>query len=89
MAQFVLTPMLLLYSQVTEEDLKSVLLQSRGHFPDKPELWLKDLVTYLNMRLEGCPESDKYLSKDNTGTGFFCWKLGTDSSLCRRLTGTA
>ncbi|KAH3848497.1 hypothetical protein DPMN_090864 [Dreissena polymorpha] len=51
---------------ITEEDLRSVLLQSKGHFPEKPDLWLKDLVTYMNMKLENCIETDKYLQKDNT-----------------------
>ncbi|WAR22732.1 LOW QUALITY PROTEIN: T214B-like protein [Mya arenaria] len=52
--------------QVSEEDLRSVLLQSKGHFPDKPDLWLKDLVTFLNMKLENCIESDKHLQPDAT-----------------------
>ncbi|XP_060578304.1 transmembrane protein 214-A-like [Ruditapes philippinarum] len=51
--------------EVAEADLKSVLLQSKGHFPDKPELWLKDLVTFLNMKLEHCPDNDKFLKKEN------------------------
>ena len=52
---------------MNEEELRSVLLQSKGHFPDKSELWLKDLVTYLNMKLELVPESDTYLKSENKG----------------------
>ncbi|KAL4235624.1 hypothetical protein ACF0H5_004019 [Mactra antiquata] len=62
--------------EVTEADLKSVLLQSKGHFPDKPELWLKDLVTYLNMKLEHCPDTDKYLKKELTDYPASCLKKG-------------
>lgn len=51
--------------EISEEELKSVLLQSKEHFPEKSELWLKDLVTYLNMKLESVPETDKYLKPDN------------------------
>ena len=58
------------YFQVNEEELQSVLLQSKGHFPGKSELWLKDLVTYLNMKLELVPESDSYLKSENKGTTF-------------------
>lgn len=51
--------------EITEEELRSVLLQSKEHFPEKSELWLKDLVTFLNMKLEMVAETDKYLKPEN------------------------
>ena len=63
--------------KVTEEELRSVLMQSRGHFPNKAELWMKDLVTYLDMRLETCVESGQYLNREKTG---LC--IHWDNSLC-------
>ena len=47
-----------------------MLLQSKEHFPEKSELWLKDLVTFLNMKLESVPETDKYLKPENKGRYF-------------------
>ena len=44
-----------------------MLLQSKEHFPEKSELWLKDLVTFLNMKLEIVAETDKYLKPENKG----------------------
>ncbi|XP_033736880.1 transmembrane protein 214-B-like [Pecten maximus] len=45
-------------SAITKEDVKSTLTLTQTRFPDNLEVWLKDLASFLNLKLENVPESD-------------------------------
>ncbi|KAL5016681.1 hypothetical protein ScPMuIL_006270 [Solemya velum] len=45
-------------SKITKAQLEGVMEQSQSCFPENPEVWLKDLVSYLNLKLEDVPAID-------------------------------
>jgi len=44
--------------QIDAKELEGWLSTTRLRFPDSPEVWLKDLVSLVNMRLDKVPEAD-------------------------------
>ena len=39
-------------------ELETVLTKDKATFPDNPSVWLLDLASLLNLRLENVPEND-------------------------------
>jgi len=37
--------------QITVADLEAVLTKDQQTFPDNPDIWLKDLASFINIRL--------------------------------------
>jgi len=45
-------------SEIKKDDLESALAITKASFPGNIEVWLKDLASLLNIKLEQCPEPD-------------------------------
>uniref|UniRef100_A0A0B7A1B2 Transmembrane protein 214 n=2 Tax=Arion vulgaris TaxID=1028688 RepID=A0A0B7A1B2_9EUPU len=45
-------------AQIDHRELESVLSQSQIMFPDNQDVWLKDLASYLNLKLEKVKDTD-------------------------------
>lgn len=58
--------------QITKAQLESVLNQSQSCFPENPEVWLKDLVSYLNLQLENIPVIDPLFKDKEKGLCYNC-----------------
>ncbi|KAK7485334.1 hypothetical protein BaRGS_00023433 [Batillaria attramentaria] len=44
-------------AQIDQAELESILSQSQLRFPDNQDVWLKDLASYINLKLEKVTES--------------------------------
>ncbi|GAB1605494.1 transmembrane protein 214-B-like [Argonauta hians] len=54
-------------NHIDKASLEQILLKDQAMFPDHPDVWLKDLSSYMNVQLEHIPEKDpvfKEKSKD-------------------------
>lgn len=47
-------------SQIDHLELENILNQSQIKFPDNPDVWLKDLASFLNLKLENLKETDDF-----------------------------
>ncbi|XP_076440905.1 transmembrane protein 214-B-like isoform X2 [Babylonia areolata] len=45
-------------AQINHTELESVVGQSQLHFPDNQDVWLKDLASYINLKLEKVTDAD-------------------------------
>ncbi|KAK7099808.1 transmembrane protein 214-B-like isoform X2 [Littorina saxatilis] len=45
-------------AQIDHAELESIVSQSQLRFPENQEVWLKDLASYLNLKLEKVPDPD-------------------------------
>ncbi|XP_052830619.1 transmembrane protein 214-B isoform X2 [Octopus bimaculoides] len=45
-------------NQIDKATLEQILIKDQTTFPDNPEVWLKDLSSYLNVQFEKFPEKD-------------------------------
>ena len=52
-------------------ELEAVLAKDKDVFPDNPDIWLKDLVSVMNLRLSMVPVTD--LTFDGKSPGKFCY----------------
>ena len=48
----------LFLSQLEHTELESIVSQSQLRFPENQEVWLKDLASYINLKLEKVPDTD-------------------------------
>lgn len=55
------------YSQIKKDDLESALAITKASFPGNIEVWLKDLASLLNIKLEQCPEPDPVMKNKPKG----------------------
>ena len=63
------TPMRdLLLPQIEQAQLEWIVSQSQQRFPENQEVWLKDLASYINLKLEKVPESDPVFKDKPKGT---------------------
>ena len=44
--------------QLEHTELESIVSQSQLRFPENQDVWLKDLASYINLKLEKVPDSD-------------------------------
>ena len=44
--------------EVTVTELEAVLAKDKQTFPDNPDVWLKDLVSLMNLRLDNVPVTE-------------------------------
>ncbi|KAK3783194.1 hypothetical protein RRG08_046987 [Elysia crispata] len=47
-------------AQINHQELENILSQSQIKFPDNPDVWLKDLASFLNLKLENVKETDDF-----------------------------
>ncbi|GFO07292.1 transmembrane protein 214 [Plakobranchus ocellatus] len=47
-------------AQISHLELENILSQSQIKFPDNPDVWLKDLASFLNLKLEKVKETDDF-----------------------------
>ncbi|XP_071117235.1 transmembrane protein 214-B-like [Haliotis cracherodii] len=45
-------------AKIDKADLQLIFNQSHESFPENPDVWLKDLASFLNLKLERVPEND-------------------------------
>ncbi|XP_061182202.1 transmembrane protein 214-B-like [Saccostrea echinata] len=45
-------------AEIKKDDLEAALMITKSSFPGNIEVWLKDLASLLNIKLEQCPEPD-------------------------------
>lgn len=55
------------YLQIKKDDLESALAVTKASFPGNIEVWLKDLASLLNIKLEQCPEPDPVMKNKPKG----------------------
>ncbi|XP_048760767.2 transmembrane protein 214-like [Ostrea edulis] len=48
-------------AEIKKDDLEAALMVTKSSFPGNIEVWLKDLASLLNIKLEQCPEPDPFL----------------------------
>jgi len=63
--------------QITVADLGAVLTKDQQMFPDNPDIWLKDLASFINLQLANCyvPVSDTVFEGKPHGAFSVCWLL--------------
>ncbi|GFR79105.1 transmembrane protein 214 [Elysia marginata] len=47
-------------AQIDHQELEKNLSESQLKFPDNPDVWLKDLASFLNLKLENVKETDDF-----------------------------
>jgi hypothetical protein len=52
------TMSLIIVNQIEVGELQSVLTRVQATFPENPSVWLKDLASILNLKMDKVPESD-------------------------------
>ena len=50
--------------QLDVAELETVLVKDQATFPDNPSVWLLDLASLLNLRMEKVPENEPLLLDD-------------------------
>ncbi|XP_041356935.1 transmembrane protein 214-B-like [Gigantopelta aegis] len=53
-------------AKIDKEDLQLIINQSHESFPDNPDVWLKDLASFLNLRLENVLENDEMFKSQSS-----------------------
>ena len=53
--------------QIDVNELNTVLTKDQATFPDNPSVWLLDLASLLNLRLEKVPETDPLFEDKSPG----------------------
>ena len=59
--------------QIDVHELETMLAKDRATFPENPSVWLKDLASMLNVRLENVSEPDPVFEGKPRGTAMTCY----------------
>lgn len=71
MSQWCHDSVILIHFQIDHKELENVLSESEIRFPDNQEVWLKDLASFLNLRLEKVKDADVPFTGKPPGTSVY------------------
>lgn len=65
-----LIPLDTAFSQVDHKELENILGMSKARFPENQDIWLKDLASWLNVKLEKVKDSDNSFTFKGKPSGY-------------------